>query len=473
MSITVANEGLTIAALDFKEFSARDKDGYYDTIKSVYLKALLAYLGKEFQVVQIQQSGLFLILWCQESLPKPSNRPFTIADCIAVWLLDGDDMPPEVIPKGFGGGEPLFIDEDLVDDLQFYKIPKVNTLRSLTKYFPTAEFISYLNTGIVIELPQIPFPDFLKSLETLPTEFANAYASLQFHNGPMARTELRRLKKPDPKVIQGVFDDTDYVKEMGYFYPGTMISADAGGSISAGILVEKESEVRLTVAFHCWDEENKDKSKQLGDSRYFKLTQGDINSGTKVGYVSERIGETDIGLAKLDMPFNNRFLDIDATPKTLLHTDDIKLFDAFAIDSFVTGFQQLRCLGVRFRTEKTGEKELKGDPKNFPTPGQYISFVQGIYATSAPVISTKPQIREGVCGSVLFRISKAKSSSKKSPSIEQDVEVMAEGGIGGFMHWSDLQSKSQEVNLLCYADAANELFEAGWEVCQIADKAEG
>ena len=41
--------------------------------------------------------------------------------------------------------------------------------------------------------------------------------------------------------------------------------------------------------------------------------------------MAERVGETDIGLAKLDggILFSNRFLDIDASAKTLLLLEDI------------------------------------------------------------------------------------------------------------------------------------------------------
>ena len=63
-----------------------------------------------------------------------------------------------------------------------------------------------------------------------------------------------------------------------------------------------------------------------------------------IGYVAERVGETDIGLAKLDdgIVFSNRFLDIDTSAKTLLLLEDISQGDTVLMDSFVTGRPALR-----------------------------------------------------------------------------------------------------------------------------------
>ena len=457
-----------MASLDFKEFSSRDSDGYFSTIPMRHLESLLTYMREEYRVVEVQQSGLFIVLWCREPLPEANARPFTVAGCIAVWKTEDEDVPPEVLPKGFGNGEPIFIKPELAADLEFYKLPSSDTLRGLIEYFATAEYISYLNTGIIIELPQLSVPEHRKRLENLPRDFENASASLQYHNGPMARAELKRLKNPDSRYLVGNFDDSDYVKEEGCFYPGAMIIAQSGSSVSAGILVEKADDLRLTVPIHCWDHETKTNGNAIGDSKDSRVTQGDSKVGTDIGCLVNRIGNTDIGLVKLDVPSNNRFLEIDATAKTLLPMDDIKFFDEFVIDSFVTGFQRLRCLGARLRVEGMRERELKGRSDSLPIPGRYVPLIQGIYATSAPKIISKPKIRKGVCGSALVRISKA--SKGKKDDKEGEKSILAEGAVGGFMHWSDLQSKTQEENLLCYADAVDELSEAGWKVFRVTEK---
>ena len=248
-------------------------------------------------------------------------------------------------------------------------------------------------------------------------------------------------------------------KRRGSFFPGTMLSSNAGNSVSAGILVRKGNQNCLTVAFHCWSEEYKHFAAKLGDSAYFQVTQGSLNDGTNVGYVAERVGATDIGLCKLlpDMSFENRFLEMDITAKKLLRSDDIKFGDLFQIDSFVVGLQQLECLGKRIRAEGGREKQLIGKQEYLPEPGVYGAVVQGIYATSAPEISGKPQIREGVCGSALVRATRANEKEN----------VLSNGEIGGFMHWSDLRVKSQASTLLCFCDALDELVDAGWHVAPI------
>ena len=142
------------------------------------------------------------------------------------------------------------------------------------------------------------------------------------------------------------------------------------------------------------------------------------------------------------------------------------MFDEFVIDSFTTGLQRLICLGVRTRTPNMREKDLIGKPGELPEPGTYIRLIQGIYALSSPEITAKPHIRNGVCGAALLRISKG--SEKKTDQVLQ-ARTLSEGGIGGFMHWADLQSKTTE-KLLCYSDATDELIQDGWMVSQMPDK---
>jgi hypothetical protein len=63
-----------------------------------------------------------------------------------------------------------------------------------------------------------------------------------------------------------------------------------------------------------------------------------------VGYVAKRVGETDIGLAKLNegIVFFDQFMDIDTSAKTLLLLEDISQGDTVLMDSFVTGRPALR-----------------------------------------------------------------------------------------------------------------------------------
>lgn len=327
------------------------------------------------------------------------------------------------------------------------------------EYFPTATHISYISTGVVVELPEEPADEYREKLEKLPTAFANATASLNFRNGPLATAELKRRKTPNPKLLDGDFDDVDYVKEEGCFYPGTKVTSTSGDSVSAGVLVQKDNQLRVTMAFHCWERESTD---NLGNTEHFHAIQGNANNGTKIGYVADRVGTSDIALVQLlpTITFSNRFLEIDTTLKTLIRTTDIKFRDLFYVDSFVTGLQKLSCFGVRIRTEAGREKDFVRKTADLPGPGSYVAVVQGIYATSTPEISRKPQIREGVCGSALVRARKAYEKEDR----------LDKGEVGGFMHWSDLPSKSLEDQLLCLCDSVDELIDAGWSVVSSGEK---
>lgn len=97
---------------------------------------------------------------------------------------------------------------------------------------------------------------------------------------------------------------------------------------------------RLTVAFHCWDEEFNNVPDKLGHPDHFQVRQAD----STVGYVAER---TAMGLAKLsNVPFNNKFLDIGIEAKVLAPSSRIHQHDQFYIDSYATGPKFLKCAQV-------------------------------------------------------------------------------------------------------------------------------
>ena len=145
-------------------------------------------------------------------------------------------------------------------------------------------------TGIIIELPTVSFEAHGQRINKLPNSFANATASLSFTNGLRPLTQLARLKKPLPTLLNGDEDDTDYIQSVGFASPGVMISSTTGEQISAGILVEKGGEQRLTTALHCWAKELDTEPEKFGDPEYFTLTRGQ----THIGHLAERIGATDI-----------------------------------------------------------------------------------------------------------------------------------------------------------------------------------
>jgi hypothetical protein len=409
----------------------------------------------------------------------------------------------------------ISLEQNLLADLKVFVIPKAKTLSTIMdQHFPEALAISYINHRIVVELKEINYEQHKKRLESYPRAISKTEVALRYHNGPIHGQELKRLKEPNPTKFDGQYDDTDYVKTHGCFYPGAMLSSKNNTLISAGIQVQKQQEIRLTVAIHCWDKQLESDVK-LGHEDY-TVKQGHWVDGTVVGVVMERIGSSDIGIAKVDKQFSNRFLDLNGSASSLLHSSDLsKVNESFWIDSFVTGPQQLASNGVRvYKANKRG-KDLFGDPSALPGPGRYVELVQGIYATSAPEINRQPKIREGVCGAAIIRArgdelldgsqtgaqgktptprnetpvgqgsSPQVSTPKKTtpsgkgpgtPSLagsatplrKQFPQEQTTGEIAGFMHWSDIQSVYNGDRLLCFADAVDGLIEEGWKVVPAA-----
>lgn len=321
------------------------------------------------------------------------------------------------------------------------------------QHFPDALAVSYISHQIVVELEETSLEQYIKRLRLLPNSIMGTEVGLRYHNGLINGQEMKREKQPDPTHVDGDCDDTDYIQSHGCFYPGAMLSSKNSTTISAGILLQRQDEVRLTVAIHCWGKQLKSKV-DLGHADYI-VKQGDWASGTVVGRVTERTGDSDIGLAKVDKPFSNRFLGLNGSAKSLLHTDDIKnINERFWIDSFVTGRQQLASRGVRvIRVDQrnTGILQPTGaSSKDIPTAGTYITLVQGIFATSTPEITGEPKIRAGVCGAAVVRArALEREIPQKTPSTSTGASGMSEtttpvlkpfpredttGEVAGFMH---------------------------------------
>jgi hypothetical protein len=216
----------------------------------------------------------------------------------------------------------------------------------------------------------------------------------------------------------------------------------------------------VTVPFHCWNSENEQTPQKLGDPDYFNVTQGESH----VGNLTEYIDNTDIGLMKVKdgIAFNNRLLDLNTVPKRLVPAGELNLNEEYAIDSFVTGTQRLRLAGIRARNDDAGPA-LKGKPEDIPDDGYHLSFAQGIYATGAPEIYNMPRIRDGVSGCAVVRVTRGKIASERE-------NVLHEGEICGFMHWSNILFRYGSGGLLCFADAVDDLVAEGWEVCKVAEK---
>ena len=94
LDITMRNP--KTAALDFEEFSYVDDQGTFRRIASACLLFLFEYLGEHYQAESVSERPPYLVVWCKDTVPPPSERPFMIAGLVAVWLVQGKDKYPQV-----------------------------------------------------------------------------------------------------------------------------------------------------------------------------------------------------------------------------------------------------------------------------------------------------------------------------------------------------------------------------------------
>ncbi|EON98243.1 hypothetical protein UCRPA7_6215 [Phaeoacremonium minimum UCRPA7] len=483
------------AALDFEEFSFIGADGDMRW-KNVgdYKKIFLEYLAENFGCSAVDYSMPFIVLEFHGDPPPEDQRPFTIAGAIAVWRSIND--PPFIPFLGeHGQAEEITLDDSICDMMQTRKMPPDEVILYLANHiFTDCEAISLLWNTLVIELPEMETKDYLARLETLPMDLIGSPHSLEYHNGPLPNTPRRsRAIKPKPAKLEGmVADETDYVHMDGKFYPGSMISSiDKNGhihsSVSAGILIERNGERRLTCSWHNW--EGLVDSEQVGQTdaktkEILQVRQGVLNGlpGTKVGFVRERIKNTDIALAQLDdgIKFENSFLDMksNVSPKVFVSSEDQENGDRYLAESFVTGQQILYGYGGRCELTKIRRKvahpELAGH-KGLPHDDvAYVKCRQGAFATDVPIMDRKPFIRDSICGSVLLRYRDSMKNSKNSKSSKKDTpaEVLKRGEACGMMHFADLYHKYHDkttADYLIFADAFDPLIKEGWTIVQLEE----
>ncbi|KAK2797114.1 hypothetical protein FQN50_009305 [Emmonsiellopsis sp. PD_5] len=442
------------SSLEFNEFSLLDLDDPFLSVGSQWHDPLSRYLHKHYGVEDMWVMPPFLVLRCPEK-PDPTDRPFTISGCIAIWLSMNEPVPP-LTPAPSGGviDSDVEVEENLANEFALFKMPKPESLFSLLKYFPDAVAISLIFHTITVEFDEVDDDTWGEKIESLPFGFQNIPHTLSYSNGALANTEFTRLKSPKPKALKElVVDDSDYVSTTGSFNPGAMLCSAQDDAISAGILVEKGYQRRLTTSIHCWDKELNEKRDKLGDPEFFTVFQAD----TKVGYLSEMIGSTDIGLAKLydGISFDNRFLDIDTAGKVLVPSSQVDIGDEFLIDSFVTGCQHLMSAGVRVLVKERGQN---------PPEGKHAVIHQGIYATNDPRALSSPELRSGICGSAIVRLKRAKQQSK----------CLEDGEICGIVHWADLamMKHSPEASYYCLGDPVDSLINGGWKCVLVPEKRE-
>ncbi|KAI5861225.1 hypothetical protein GGS23DRAFT_158705 [Durotheca rogersii] len=483
-----------LASIDIS-FLGPDGSLHMGNVSQKENKAARRHLGQVFGATTQYFCEPWVVLGCTPSVPV-GRLPELVGGLIAIWRQADDmDFSPKI--GEFGQAEKyMVVDASILEGFQDNRIPgKDAVARLIGSVFPTCIAITYVAGTVVVELPRSEESVFRETLMDMPPLIERAPFNLQYHNGPLTNVgRRRRAQKPKPQVAEEdrVADETDYVAKDGQFYPGTMLSSvDKKGntysSASAGVLVQKGGQQRLICSWHCWEEHDK-KYPGLFDEdsnkarEVFRIIQGE--GGTEVGRVVERVGQTDIALAKLHpgIKFVNNFMDINTNAKSLVPSNQVRLYDRFLIDGFSTGKQTLVSLGRRFEPKRAEgephslllEKRLDEDGEEIDVvmPKDevvYIAGEQGVSGTSDNIQTEKPYIRDSACGSALVRCF---AENKKHLPMK---DMLALGEICGMFHYADPTSKYADSasKYLIYADAFDPLIDGGWTIVPPQGQSDG
>jgi hypothetical protein len=119
------------AALDFEEFSYIDDQGTFRRIDGAWLDILCEYLEKHYQAQSVSEMLPYRVVWCEDTVPPPSERPFMIAGLVAVWLVQGRDKYPQVRFSSSCFGDPSALPGpgiyvELVQGIYATSTPEIN-----------------------------------------------------------------------------------------------------------------------------------------------------------------------------------------------------------------------------------------------------------------------------------------------------------------------------------------------------------
>lgn len=447
--------------------------------------AALEYLRREFGVVIIERYEPFVALRCAGRIPQ-RPRPRFIGGLVAIWLTD--DYHPEwyPFPADFGrdvGTHPS-IDEDILEKFEANVVPNARDLALLADHLSAeCSGVAWLANFIVLEFPKRDDEAWKAHLLKFPRFHATSPFTVLYSNGPLPiRQCMARAKIPRPELPEEeqVVDDTNYVARGGEFGPGSMINSAWNSTIissaTAGILVERKGEQRLTASWHVWEELAQKKGVALGDSsdaahRVFTVYQGDTL--TPVGEVVSRVGNTDIALIQLasGVKFRNQLIRSDLVARCLAHHGNLKYKEAVVIDGYTTGQHELINLGLRC-FKSTGRESVSSiirssdEPRaDLPAAGVwYVTASQGIYATDVVEMpdEKQPHIRARACGAVLIR---SRQQNDVTGMLETAEATLLRGEVFGMVHHADIvHRKSNIEGVMMYCDSFSPLIAEGWTV---------
>ena len=412
-------------------FHAQPRNGDWPTFTSdEFLE-----IGKYFDAGELLDCGRYIAIF--EALVNTEPRPLFVGGKLAVFLEIGDGEPfgcgaafgQRVIYSEIGGVS--LANKTAHNELCSFGgvFPSPSTFGFLFDLVPDALYISMINGDLLFELPEVQQNEHYQRLQWIPNRISGRIVRVL--NGVVELDKYsRRQKAPDPRRL------VPDVCNHGELSPGVMLTGYAEDKTyltSAGVLLSKKGEHRLTVAGHGFGPDS-------------PLIYNPDQDGGLVGEVEHRFRDSDIALAKLNdttVYTNSPYFEVPTPLTCLLKSSEIEEGQLLAVDTFATGLQVLECRGLRAVRRSRGEFPGRPDPD--------IQILHGIYATNAEFITCSPQIRDGMYGTLIVVLKKKR---------ESDLGVV--GGVTGFLCCTNIPGYSR--SLLCYAETCDDLLKEGWSL---------
>jgi hypothetical protein len=386
----------------------------------------------------------FCVVECGDEIPAESDQCFLAAGLVVVFHRIGEPYPFGVDFIGIrGSSKAPTIPSDVENDLRPCHIPALSTLEYIFNMIPEASHISSYPFQLVFEIAPMDVLSFNALVETLPERMGSL--NIGYVNGALLVKRHAGVIRQDLLKFDGTIDTTNYLlaENGGTLRPGVLLESrssqtdgyrDVVAWTNSGVKISRRDETCFTVSSHGWEHVN-DKTV--------------YHAGQRVGMLQMCVD----GMATIEAPFSNEFLDLRCTAQKLYHSSLLTFGMFVVIDSTFTGRQRMFFAGIRAgpKRPKTGPGgTYVGPSSNY----RYLQLEQGIYAVRSHVINGDPKIREGTCGTPVVVQGKP----------EQDESLLSSGLVCGFMSRNDVTGYSNDGRLFCYCQTVDPLIEEGWEV---------
>ncbi len=343
------------------------------------------WLSKRFNASKIVLEFPDIII--TTNVPQPQPIPLTVAGCL-VRFIPPDVALPTVLPLGKFrpySSANLNMFPFPLPKFRFPTLDQRSTIVDALQEKINLRAVYFVPPLIIVELSATDGREYER--KTLPGKAGGL--NIMYHHGEESfwsksrEAGYARLITPTATAS----DSTNYLHTEPFkLSPGVCVSSAAGApgtawpSTSAGILIQRGAERRLTLANHGF---------QHGD----EVFHPEPTSGRRIGQIRIRLPPHDLALAELDpsITFDNQRYFEAPTPQRLVDHTAIQAGDWFECDGMSTGRIDLcaRSLGA-LCPNKDFQPDMKIPYKNWEIDLQFSAF--GTLGVN---------VQDGTCGAPL------------------------------------------------------------------------